>query len=82
MAILEALRLYSPSFGGNLIVESDSSNAISWISLGEGPSKLQFLFSKNKSPSSSIQVCFKHVRRLANAMADSLGKEGVDRVLG
>lgn len=29
--ILEALRIYSSSFHGSLLVESDSLNAISWV---------------------------------------------------
>ena len=31
-AILKTLRIYSRSFGDNLIVESNSSNAVSWVS--------------------------------------------------
>lgn len=32
LAILEALRIFSRSFQGSLIVESDSSKAILWVS--------------------------------------------------
>ena len=31
LAILQALQIFSSSFQGRLIVESDSSNAISWV---------------------------------------------------
>ena len=31
LAILEALKIFSRSFKGRLIVESDSSNGISWV---------------------------------------------------
>ena len=43
LAILEALRIFSRSFMGSLIVESDSSNAFSWVtSSAVNPWKIQF----------------------------------------
>ena len=36
LAILEALRIFSSTFKESLIVESDSSNAIRWVSKVEG----------------------------------------------
>ena len=35
LEILKALRLFSTNFGDALIVESDSSNAIFWVSNGK-----------------------------------------------
>lgn len=79
IAILEALRWFSSSYAANLIVESDSTNDISWISSGVGPWKFHFPLSKSKIPSSVIHVVFQHVWSLFNAMADALAKKGVDR---
>ncbi|XXG44210.1 hypothetical protein AAC387_Pa01g4073 [Persea americana] len=72
LAILEALRLFFSSFREKLLAESDSSN--------EGPWRFHFLSAEIKSLSSQGYVEFRHVRRLANAMADSIAKQGVDRV--
>lgn len=35
LANLEAMRIFSQSFQGSLIVESDSFNATSWVYLGK-----------------------------------------------
>lgn len=78
MAILEVLQLFF-SFPDRLIVESDSSNTISWISFMEGPWRFHFLFSEIKFLSSLGLVESKHGVRLANSMADALAKQGVDR---
>lgn len=45
-----------------------------------GPWRLHFYFNEIKAISSSFQVSFSHARRLVNGMADSLVKQGVDRV--
>lgn len=81
MAILEAFRLFISSFQAGLIIESDSSNSIGWISSYEGHWKFHFLLSDIKFMSSQGLVEFKHVGRLANVMVDSLGKQGVDKVV-
>ena len=51
-------------------VKNDSSNLFKWGSLEE----IRVLFSQ-------VLVEFKHVGRLANAMADALPKQGVDIVV-
>ncbi|XXG58395.1 hypothetical protein AAC387_Pa04g0713 [Persea americana] len=81
LAILEALRLFFSSFREELLMESDSSNAVSWISSNEGLWRFHFLFAEIKSLSSQGYVEFKHVRSSANAMTDSLTKQVVDRVI-
>lgn len=77
MAILEAPVILL--FPDRLIVESDSSNTLSWISSIEGPWRFHFLFSEIKFLSSADLVESKHGVRLANSMADALAKQGVDR---
>lgn len=72
LAILEALRVLSWSFQGGVIVESDSSNTISW---GK-PWKFHFYFDKIKPLAPCLQVVFCHVIRLANGLADALAKQG------
>ena len=55
----------------SLTVESDSSNAIPWVSSPkEGPLKLHFLLSQIKELESSMQVVYKHVGRSINGKAD------------
>lgn len=45
LVILEALRIFSSSFLGNLIVESNYSNAISWMkSTNNRPWKFSIIF--------------------------------------
>lgn len=57
MAILEAILIYSSSFQDKLIIESDSSNAISWVLLwNEGPSRFCFHFNDIKALSSLLQA--------------------------
>lgn len=79
LAILEALRLLFSSFHEQLLVESDFSNAISWISSKEGPWKFHFLFLEIKYWSFQGLVGLKYMGRSANIVADSLGKQGVGR---
>lgn len=81
LAILEALRLLLSSFQDRLLVENDSSNAISSIFNNEGSWRFHFLFVEIKSLSSQGLVKLKHGRRSANTMANSLVKQGVDRVI-
>lgn len=67
--ILEALQIFSHSFQGSLIVESDSFNMVSWMNHSK-PWKLQFCFNEIKTLVSSLSVEFSHVLRSANVFAD------------
>ena len=80
VAFLEAIRIFtSTSSRSRLVVESDSLNAISWVSSSAMFSwKFQFYLNKIRALSSSIQVSFIHVERAANGFANSLAKQGVD----
>eukprot|EP00268_Persea_americana_P021089 TRINITY_DN21101_c0_g1_i1.p1 TRINITY_DN21101_c0_g1~~TRINITY_DN21101_c0_g1_i1.p1 ORF type:complete len:199 (+),score=31.91 TRINITY_DN21101_c0_g1_i1:157-753(+) len=80
LAILEALRILSSSFQGCLIVESDSSNGISWVARSMvKPWKFQIFLNGIKGLASSLSVVFSHVIRSANGLVDSLAKQGVQR---
>ena len=82
LAILEALRIFSFTLKENLIVESDSSNAIRWVSKVErGPWRFQYYLNEIKALSSSIKVSFSHICRSADGMVNSLAKQGVHRVV-
>ena len=75
LAILEAIHLFSSYCIEALIMKSDSSNAISWVSKRKVlPWKFQFIFNEIRGLSSSINVVFSHEVRSANSMADSLAK--------
>ncbi|KAL4291112.1 hypothetical protein GQ457_14G017520 [Hibiscus cannabinus] len=65
----------------SLLVEFDSAVAISWVSHRERrPWRLGLLFHRLDSACLSLPcVCFSHVLREANGIADSLAKAGVDR---
>ena len=79
LAILEALRIFSTSFHGPLLVESDSTNAVGWLLKPDSrPWNFQFHFNEMKKISSLV-VSFGHVLRRANSIADALVKQGVDR---
>lgn len=68
------------TYNGKVIVESDSRNAVSYVSsLETAPWTFQFHLNEIKSLSSLIQVEFQHVGRPANAFADYLAKQVVDR---
>ena len=68
LAILEALAIYSGSFGDNLIVESDSFNEASSISRkGRAPWKFLYILNEIRPLSSSMRLVFKHVFHFANA---------------
>lgn len=68
------------SLHDRLIVQSDSSNVISWVSsCSARPWKLHFLLSEIEKLASSFQVALKHMERLANRMANYLAKQGVDK---
>lgn len=74
VAILEALQIVSSQ--ASLVVESDSSNAINWVSsLASFPLRFQFLFNEILVLS-SINVEFKHVRWMTNGFFGSLAKQG------
>ena len=74
LAILEALMI-SSTFKKSLIVKSDSSNAIRWVSKVErGPWRFQYYLNDIMALSSSIKVLFSHICRSANSMVDSLAK--------
>lgn len=71
LAMLEALRLYSRSFQENLIIESNSANAVMWTShFVSRPWRVQFLFKEIKELSSILDMSFCHALRLANSTAD------------
>ena len=81
LAILEAIRIFSSaSFQSSFVVQSDSLNAISWVSSSTTfPWKSQFYMNEIRALLSLIQVGFKHVGRSANCFANSLAKQGADR---
>lgn len=81
LEILGSLDCFSLHFVKILLVGSDSSNVISWISSNKNRWRFHFLFAEIKSLSSHGYVKLKHVKRLANTMADSLAKQGVHRVI-
>ena len=59
LAILEALKIFSCSFKGRLIVESDSSNGISWVMrLVVKPWKFQPFLNEIQELASSLSVVF------------------------
>lgn len=66
---------------GDFIMESGSTNAITWVSNRKGfPWKLQFIFNEIRILSTSINVVFHHMLRSANSMVDASAKQGFDRV--
>lgn len=80
MAVLGALHIFSASFQGKLIVESDLGNAVRRVSHhGTKPWRLHFLFNELKELSTDMEV-FYHMIRSANNKTDALAKQGVDRV--
>lgn len=59
MAVLEALCIFSAFFPTKLIVESDSENAVRWVSHhGTNPWRFQFLSNEIKELSSPMEVVF------------------------
>lgn len=82
LAILEALRIFSQSFPNSRTVESDSSNAISWMNLKRGPWMMHFHFMETKHISSRCQVLFQHVGRSAKGMVGTLAKQGMEWYCG
>ncbi|EOY20107.1 Uncharacterized protein TCM_045502 [Theobroma cacao] len=83
MAILHALRLFSASqsIGAQLLVESNSKEALSWVSdVRQRPWKLWQIFNEIDYLSQTIgNVSYISVLREGNSFADSLGKLGLDR---
>lgn len=78
-AILESLKLFSTGYVGSLIVESDSSNVITWVFNRKTiPWKFQLLFNEIKELSASINVSFYHEVRSGKSIAYVLAKQGVD----
>lgn len=75
LAILEALRLLSRYFMEVLIMESDSSNAIAWVS-NRRVSPWRFQFHFNEIRVLLLIVVFHH----NNSMTDVLAKQGVERL--
>lgn len=74
LAIFEPPQLYVLYLRSELVVESDSSNAIAWVvSFNAGSWNLQFFLNEMKKLSSLLQVVFKHI---ANGLTDSLAKQG------
>ena len=60
-------------------MESDSSNAISWVNSFKDPWKMQFYFKEICHLSSKSQVSFHHISRSTNGFVDCLAKQGVER---
>ena len=78
LTILEAPCIYHSFYHHNLIMESDSINAISWVKSLRGPWKMHFLFNEIGLFVSEMQLTFQHIIRSANGMEDSLVKQGVN----
>lgn len=78
LAILEALHIFNTLYQNLLIVERDSSNAISWVNSFFGPWKMQFYLNEIRLLASPSPVSFQHISRSANSMAACLAKQGVD----
>ena len=65
-------------FNGNLIVDSDSSNVVAWVSNQRAnPWEFQFLFNEIRILSSKINVVSRHELRSANFIVDALSKQGL-----
>ena len=63
-----------------MIVESYSSNAVSWVSQkSRAPWKFFYILNEIRVLSSSLRVVFKHVVWSANTTVDLLAKQGVDK---
>ena len=78
IAILEALRIFSASFHGPLLVESDSANVVGWllsVILVPGSSNFTSMRSRNFPPLWLSPL----VMRYATSMANTLANQGVDR---
>lgn len=60
----------------NLVVESDSSYAISWMNSSEGHGNFNFLSNGIKFLPSWVQVNFLRVSRLAIGMEDASARKG------
>ena len=76
LAILEALCIYMNSYQCRLIVERDSSSAITWVNSFRGPWKMQFYFNATGLLPLTSQVSFQYISGSANSMADFLSKQG------
>lgn len=82
LAILEAFRCFSRLFHGELIIESDSSNAIAWVFNRKiNPWKSQFIFNEIRLLSSSFGVVFHLEIRSADSFADALASGLIGRLL-
>lgn len=63
LTILETLCIFWPLFHSRVTIESDSSDAISWVSSSSvGPWRFCFHLVEIKFLSSLSQVAFKHLR--------------------
>lgn len=69
------------SEGKELIIESDSKNALAWVNRHEScPWNLRFFCNKLKNILSILNnVFFEHKNREVNGFADSLAKDGAQR---
>lgn len=75
LAVLEELQIYSGCNQERLAVDSNSSNAVRWVSQeGSRLWKLQYYFNEIKHLSSRLWVSFRHEVRSANSIADALAK--------
>lgn len=80
--IFEAIYISCNNFLGNLIVKSNSSNSILWItSTNNRPRKFFYHCKEIKVLSLSFLVVFQHVGRDANGLVVVLAKQGVERAI-
>lgn len=80
MAILKALRMLDDVYNVKLVMKSDSSNAIVWISTSSGDLwRFHFILKEIKFLFSMIQVKLSRVLHSVNAMEDSLANQGLER---
>lgn len=78
--IFEAICISCNNFLSNLIVKSNSSNSILWItSTKNRPQKFFYHFKEIKVLYLSCLVVFQHVGRDANGLVVVLAKQGVER---
>lgn len=73
--------MYLQVFQDPLTVESNSSNAITWVvSEDTGPWKFQLHLNEIRSMTSHLKVEFQHIFWSANDVSDSLAMDEVIRV--
>lgn len=82
MAILEALQTYPGPYQKISVVDSNLSNAVSWVSHSETRLwELQFYFNKIRQLPSHVHTVFPYLVSFTNSMAYTLAKQGNARVV-